>query len=741
MSTRLRSYTKLIIILSFVISAGLVMIIAVNANRHLSSMSNNTTELNNAYRILELMEVFKNDVEAIDAKQTLYLRSADSQVLEELAAKETEVKANLKSIGKYFSGRAEEEKFYALKELTFKKLQDTRDLTGGDNTAGLRNKRKAVLIDLGTKNTLNEINMLVDEIDKSLSNTTQALIDNSVDSVKVSRSWGMLEVFLGVIVLLASLLLLLRDLKIRNNLEAELLIAKNQADDNSVMKEQFMANMSHEIRTPMNAILGFADLLQKTNLDKKQAEYISAIRASGSNLLNIVNDILDFSKIEAGKLTIEKIAFNLDSLIGSLKIMFSEKARQKNIQFEVSMDPNIPDMIFGDPTRLTQILVNLINNAIKFTDVGLVKVSCELKSIEHDMAQIVFRIKDTGIGIPQDKLDIIFERFNQGNRETTRRYGGTGLGLSIVRDLVELQNGEIRVKSKQHSGSEFIVTLSYPVSYETQVKIADNFHTRFTSFSDTDFSVLLVEDNELNQKLAKSYLHGFGLSVDLAENGAVAIEKLQEKKFDLVLMDIQMPVLDGYNAAQKIRYELQMDIPIIAMTAHIMSGEKEKCISYGMNDYISKPFKEADLYEIVASFLKIEKPPQELKTPVIAEQPIKTHSGVVDFKDIEEMSRGNRSFIVDMITLFLEKNPLDIAEVDAAIKAADLTAVRAISHRMKTSVGFMGLKHLGQTLGEMEIKAENRGDIKEISTLFNKIIADCKKARSEFEIALETTYK
>ncbi|PBQ32495.1 hypothetical protein CNR22_12165 [Sphingobacteriaceae bacterium] len=739
MRSGLRPYTKLVIIFSFVISAGLVLFIAVNANRHLSVMSGNTTDLNNAYRVLELLEVLTSDVNIIDAKQNAYLRTSDPQILNALNIKETEVKSNLKSIGKYFSGRAEEEKFYLLKELTFKKLQYTKDLAGSNNSATLRTKRKAAMVDLGTKNTLNEISTLMHEIDSSLSYTTQSLIDRNVNSVKVSRNWGILEVVLGVIVLFVSLLLLLRDLNIRNKLEAELLIAKNQADDNSMMQEQFMANMSHEIRTPMNAILGFADLLQKTNLDRKQSEYISAIRASGSNLLNIVNDILDFSKIEAGKLTIEKIAFNLESLIGSLRIMFSEKARQKNIQFEVSMDSNLPEMIFGDPTRLTQILVNLINNAIKFTDVGVVKISCELKSIEHDMAQVVFRVKDTGIGIPQDKLDIIFERFNQGNRETTRRYGGTGLGLSIVRDLVELQNGEIRVKSKQNSGSEFIVTLSYPISYETHIKITDNSHTRFPSLSGKNLSVLLVEDNELNQKLARSYLQGFGLEVDLAENGAVAIEKLQEKKFDLVLMDIQMPVLDGYNAAQKIRYELQMDIPIIAMTAHIMSGEKEKCISYGMNDYISKPFKEADLYEIVSSFLKIEK--QVETKPPLVETSIRTHAGVVDFKDIEDMSRGNRSFIIEMITLFLEKNPLDIAEVDAAIKTRDLSAVRAISHRMKTSVGFMGLKHLGKILGEMEIKAETDGEIKEISSLFNKVVADCKKARSEFEIALETTYK
>jgi len=738
MRVTLNAYTKVIIIGSFVISAGLVLFIALNANDHLSSMSQNNSELYSAYRISELMKAFKGNLSTLESKQKAYLVTGDPKFLEEFKLKETETKSYLKSMEKYFSGKPEEEKFYSLKNLTYKQMMETKNLNQQNNLAGFQGKGTVV----DGINTLKEIIKVIDEIDYSLSKTTQVLIDNSIDYVRVSKRWSILEVLFGFIVSFAALVLLLRDVSIRNKLEAELRIAKKQADDNATMKEQFMANMSHEIRTPMNAILGFTDLMQKTELNKTQSDYTNAIKTSGSNLLNIINDILDFSKIEAGKLMIEKISFNISALVDSLRVMFSEKARQKNIEFEVLLDPNIPEMIFGDPTRLTQILVNLTNNAIKFTESGSVKLSCELKSLEHNIAQVVFRVKDTGIGIDAEKLETIFERFNQGNKETTRKYGGTGLGLSIVKDLVELQNGEIRVKSKHGAGSEFIVTISYPISYESGTKTSENFQTEFAPISANQLSVLLAEDNELNQKLAKTYLQGFGLSVDVAENGLVALEKMRHKKFDLVLMDIQMPLLDGYHTAQKIRSELKQNMPIIAMTAHIMNGEKEKCISYGMNDYISKPFKEADLYAIVAGYLKEEKSlrttNKKMENKSVDSSPL---SGVVDFKDIHDMARGNNTFIIEMIDLFIERNPQDILEIETAIQNLDYDTVRAISHRMKTSVGFMGLKHLGKTLEEIEIKAETKEDMNEITRLFEEIKSDCNKAMDEFKEALITQYK
>ncbi|MES2678814.1 MAG: ATP-binding protein [Bacteroidota bacterium] len=731
MKVKLNVYTKLIIVASFIISAGLVLFIAFNANSHLNNMSENNAELYNAYRISELMKSFKSNLLSLENKQKGFLITGDRKFLEEYRVRETQTKAYLIRMGKYFSGKPEEEIFYKLKNLTYRKLMEVKDLNQQYNLAGFSAKENP---GENTSSTMSDIHILIDEIESSLGKTSQTLIDNSIDYVRVSKRWSVLEVVLGVIVSFLALVLLIRDINIRNKLEEELRIAKKLADDNATLKEQFMANMSHEIRTPMNAILGFTDLIQKTKLDGTQTDYLKAIRISSSNLLNIINDILDFSKIEAGQLVIEKISFSLSSLVDSLHMMFLEKAKEKKISFEVSIDEKIPAYLFGDPTRLSQILVNLINNAIKFTETGRVRLSCELKRIEHDVAELVFRVRDTGIGISPDKIAHVFDRFNQGNKETTRKYGGTGLGLSIVKDLVELQNGEITVKSKENAGSEFTVTISYPVSYETTVSLPGNQPNRLSLISNNNLTVLLAEDNELNQKLAMTYLKGFGLNVDVAKNGLAALEKLKEKKYDLVLMDIQMPLLDGYSTAQKIRNELKLTLPVIAMTAHIMPGEKEKCLGFGMNDYISKPFKEHELHHIVSKYL------EEAESPMNVENAKKlkhanhnAFKSTVDLTALKEMSRGNNQFIREMIDLFLENTPGDLDAIGTAIATADFQTIQSISHRLKTSLGFMGLQHLLEPLSGIEEMSENKKELEKIVILFQKVRSDCRLAELEFK--------
>lgn len=572
MKSKLKKYTKSIIIISSLISICLVLFIAFSANYYISRVSKNNTELYSAYRISELMKSFKANINELENKQRGYIVTGDSKFLEAYKLKESETKTYLKSMEKYFSGKPEEESFYKLKELTYKKILEAKDLNNSIHFIGIPNSNSPAEVNI---NTMTEITSTVDEINESLSNTTKKLLDNSVEYVNASKNWSFLEITLGVITAIAAVIILITDINTRNKLEDELRIAKKLADENAVMKEQFMANMSHEIRTPMNSILGFSDLLQKTNLDKTQAEYLNAVKSSGSNLLNIINDILDFSKIEAGKLNIEKISFNLPDLLNSLKVMFTPKANEKHINFNVTIDPKTPAYIFGDPTRLNQILINLINNAIKFTQHGEVNLKCEIKSIEHDIVQFVFKVQDTGIGIAPDKQHSVFERFNQGNTETTRKYGGNGLGLAIVKQLVEIQNGDIILKSKEGVGSEFTVRISYPISYENKKVISETSNPQLKIESHKPLSVLLAEDHKLNQKLAITYLSDFGLSVDLAENGMEAVEKFKTKNYDLVLMDIQMPLLDGYHAAKKIREELKSNVPIIAMTANIMANERK----------------------------------------------------------------------------------------------------------------------------------------------------------------------
>lgn len=699
-------------------------------------MSKNNTELYSAYRISELMKSFKTNINVLESKQRGYIVTGDAKFLEAYKLKESETKTYLQSMEKYFLGKPEETAFYKLKELTYKKLTEVKDVNASINS-NMQGGLNAPDINL---NTMSEIISTVDDINESLSGTTKTLLDNSVEYVSASKNWSYLEISLGIFTALAAVVILVTDINTRNKLEDELRIAKHKADENAMLKEQFMANMSHEIRTPMNAILGFSDLLQKTNLTKAQEDYLLAVKTSGSNLLNIINDILDFSKIEAGKLNIENIPFNLLHLLNTLKVMFEPKASEKNINFKLMIDDKIPEFIFGDPTRLSQILINLINNAIKFTNDGSVIVSCLITSIDKQEATIVFKIKDSGIGISEDKINSVFERFNQGNAETTRMFGGTGLGLAIVKQLVEIQNGIIDLKSKEGVGSEFSVTMIYPISHEKTLEVNENINDKLHIKSSKPLNVLLVEDNVLNQKLTSIYLIGFGLQVELAENGLQALDKVKQTNYDLILMDIHMPLLDGYHTTKKIREELnKLETPIIAMTANVMSNEREKCLQFGMTDFIGKPFKENDLFNIVkkhvGSNLKLDEVDFNNNNLIEANQLYKYN--FVDTEQLKALSRGNDNFMTEIVNIFLTQNPLELNQIEQAIEKEDYETIRSISHKMKTSVGFVGLKSILNELANLELAAEQKIDLEKIKRQFKQLKMNCSSATNELKHILE----
>lgn len=395
------------------------------------------------------------------------------------------------------------------------------------------------------------------------------------------------------------------DITQRIKLEAELRAANEVANLARIAKENFLANMSHEIRTPMNAIIGFTGILERSELADRQKQYVKSIHSASENLLAIVNDILDLSKIEAGMFRIETTPFSLQGLLHSIDAMLQVRAAEKKLHLNILIELDLPDKLLGDPTRLTQILINLIGNAVKFTEQGSIFV--QTKVIEHFADNIIlqFLIKDTGIGISESQLEYIFDRFEQGDKNTSRLYGGTGLGLSICKRLVDLQGGSIHVTSEPGVGSEFVFTLPYKLP---QVEIAEPGFDQvdhFTESSTPDYasSILIVEDNLMNRTLIRFLMEEWSYEHDFAENGEIALEKLRAKPFDLVLMDIQMPKMDGYQAAQIIRNELQLTLPIIAMTAHAFPGEREKCLSAGMDDYIAKPLRQAELRALIDQYL------------------------------------------------------------------------------------------------------------------------------------------
>lgn len=399
------------------------------------------------------------------------------------------------------------------------------------------------------------------------------------------------------------------EIKIRKQKEKELAEALELTKQAERAKDQFLSNMSHEIRTPMNGIIGLAKLLLKEpTLEANHKDLVQHIDYSANHLLRIINDILDFTKLDSDKLVFEEIDFDLSDLLKNLYHSLSVKAKEKNIDFRISNDINIPNILCGDLHRLSQIILNLASNAIKFTDEGEVTIDCLYQSETEKDVTVLFKIKDTGIGIPEDKIDYIFEQFTQSDSTVSRKYGGTGLGLAISKKLVSRFGGEIVVTSKLGEGSTFSFDITLAKGKGDAPQKVKQKVENPTSLADANITILLAEDNKLNQVVAKRHLQKFGVKIDIAENGQVAIDMLKQKKYDMILMDINMPVMDGIEATQKIR---QLDIPqhsikIAAMTASVLEKDTQKCFDAGMDDFISKPFDPEELYHKITTLLGID---------------------------------------------------------------------------------------------------------------------------------------
>jgi PAS domain S-box-containing protein len=395
------------------------------------------------------------------------------------------------------------------------------------------------------------------------------------------------------------------DVTHQKRLEASLREAKAQAEISTRAKQDFLANMSHEIRTPMNAILGMSQLLAQTELNAPQASYLHAISASAENLLVIINDILDLSKIEAGHMAIERIGFSPREVLAQVEKTLLYKAEEKGLDFTIQVGPGVPEVLFGDPYRLTQILLNLAGNSVKFTEHGSVTVACSLLEATPDGEVCVeFAVGDTGIGMDAEYLAQIFENFSQEDSSVSRKFGGTGLGLGISKKLVELLGGELRVSSQKHWGTTSRFTLRLAVATLADLPqpkpSADLSSLRYALRGKR---VLLVEDNSFNRMLAGVFLSNLAMDVTEAANGEIAVQLARAQVFDLILMDVQMPVMDGYEATAVLRQDLGLTVPIIALTANAISGEREKCLAVGMNDYLTKPFQENALIRIVQDWV------------------------------------------------------------------------------------------------------------------------------------------
>jgi PAS domain S-box-containing protein len=506
--------------------------------------------------------------------------------------------------------------------------------------------------------------------------------------------------------------------------EETLMKAKEAAEEAGRSKETFLANMSHEIRTPLNGIIGMANLLNKTELTGSQSEYLHAIKYSADNLLVIINDVLDLAKIEAGKLTLESIDFDLTEIAQNALKSLTYKAEDKGIQL-IGNFPEDCFLVKGDPYRLTQILTNLLNNAIKFTTNGKVELSVNAKKMQ-DKIEVLIWVKDTGIGIHRYKIDSIFDSFTQAQSDTTRKFGGTGLGLAICKNLVEMQGGTIDVASEFGKGSVFTFNIAYKVGkLESKSKLPENKSVEFKKIKHV--KILLAEDNEINQFLACELLKSWGMEVDTAKNGLEAIEKWAKNEYDLILMDIQMPELGGVEATIEIRNRQlsKSNVPIIALTANALKGQKERFMSFGMNDYLSKPFNETELYNKIVSLL-----PEGTKNVISV---TKTTKGLYDFSKLQQISNGNKDFEKKLMGVFVDTVPESLGKLRLACESGNMENLSATAHKLKTTINAMGIEQLKGPIQNLEDSANAKKEIKLVSQLSNQIIDTLEDIVNEFK--------
>jgi len=513
---------------------------------------------------------------------------------------------------------------------------------------------------------------------------------------------------------LEGLILDCRDISQRKENEAELVRLQKA-------KEQFLANMSHEIRTPINGIVGMANLLGQNTTNEERETYLSAIKHSAENLTVIINDILDLAAIESGKLKFEKIAFNLQDFLPSLISTFTYQAREKGIAVEYQIDDKLNKILLGDPVRLNQILINLISNAVKFTHNGSIKVICSADREVKGVSWVRIEVIDTGVGIPDEKLHTIFESFSQADASVTRKYGGTGLGLTIVKQLVELQKGSISVKSKEHVGSVFTVLIPYTTGKAgvstSSTKNAKALKTAKTS----QLFVLLVEDNDINRLYAKSILKNWNCFTDTAENGLVAIEKIKNHEYDVVLMDIQMPVMDGYETTKAIRMmeTPQRNVPIIALTANATKTDVDKCMAAGMNSYLPKPFTPDDLYRKLFKDLNITPKEKVKKKPVPAENKLYN----LDY--LKSVSGNNEEFIREMVLTFTQTIPPALEEMQFALENRQWEKLARVAHQIKPSFTLMGLNPLRNSILFIEENSKYNTKLDELPNVVSEFVKQC----------------
>ena len=572
-----------------------------------------------------------------------------------------------------------------------------------------------------------EITFLESQLELAKKNQKLILFEekqNSEDEIKFTRNLFFAVILIILLVFSSFLLYAYRQ---KTSINKELEKATLQSNKLRKDKEDFFAYTSHEIRTPLNAVVGLSHLMSETKLNTKQKDYLNIIKSSANNILFLVNDILDLSKFEKGAIKLEQLPFSLINISNDITKSVAFKIKDKPVEIISKLSVGIPAILIGDPMRINQILLNLVDNAIKFTEKGSVTISIEPAADYTETKRLNFAISDTGIGIKKEKLEAIFDSYEQASSNTSRQYGGTGLGLAITRELVRLMGGEINVSSTPEKGSVFAFSLCLSESeFQEESTLSWN-----ESYDFNGLSILLVDDNELNRVVLNELIQNMKQEINLsfAEDGLVAVDMVKENDFDLILMDLQMPNMNGFEATEYIRTRLpnkKNGVPIIAMTAHVLDGVAKKCIEIGMNDCLSKPVKTEMLFKKIAAILKI---PKKINTTTNKEsnpkESSKEEKSVTNLDLIKKISKNNPIKIIKYLSIYLENVPADLKKLNQSLKKENYNEVASIAHKIKGNVSYLGVDSVVNDLVALEKlngDVENTNEITIIANRVNDII-------------------
>ncbi|NLF42270.1 MAG: response regulator, partial [Bacteroidales bacterium] len=487
--------------------------------------------------------------------------------------------------------------------------------------------------------------------------------------------------------------------------------------------EQFLSNMSHELRTPLHSLISLTNLLGETMLDHEQIEYVQNMRHSCEVLLKMVDNLLDLNQLETGRLTFSREAFSFHHLIEKVCGIFKLKAEEKGLEILIFNDVSIPDYLIGDSFRLKQILLYLIENAINFTERGAITISTRMVKMSPRNVEVEFSVCDTGVGISPKKMEQMFEKFNQALILNQRSYGGPGLGLTIAKKLIELQGGSITLKSSERKGTEVLFKIKYAVGNIAPAKSITS--ERITNVASKkpleNMKVLIAEDVDINRLVIGKHMQKLGYQFDFAENGKIAFEKVRDNHYDIVLMDMQMPVMDGYEAIRLIRNELPPEkaaVPIISVTASVLGDAPQKCREAGADDYVPKPYSVADLQHKMEKLVANGK---DVKQPVINERKDVMAEKLTNLEYLEQMADGDNEFIESMISYFITNAPVSIEDMKTNLNQGNWEILRHVAHKYKPQLNFMGIQSILEDVETIEQNANKVQDTDKIPALLQKV--------------------